>query len=176
MFEGSQHYDRGYFPAAAGGGRAAERIDQRRSHQLLGGRAANALELALWMESDRMGYLLPALTEAKFENQRDVVLNERRQNYENRPYGFAGMALVGALYPPEHPYHWLTIGDADDIRAARLDDVRAFFQTLLPAAQRVAGVGGGRRHGSGAGHGDAVLRSARRRRGARPRSGSRRPR
>ena len=51
---------------------------------------SNALELALWMESDRMGYLLPALTDAKFENQRDVVLNERRQNYENRPYGLAG--------------------------------------------------------------------------------------
>ena len=60
----------------------------------------NALELALWMESDRMGYLLPALTDAKFENQREVVLNERRQNYENRPYGFAGMALAAALYHP----------------------------------------------------------------------------
>jgi zinc protease len=57
-----------------------------------------------------------------------VVLNERRQNYENRPYGLAGMAIVSALYPPDHPYHWLTIGGADDIRAAHIDDVRAFFQ------------------------------------------------
>ena len=57
-----------------------------------------------------MGYLLPALTDAKFSNQREVVLNERRQNYENRPYGLAGMAIVSALYPPDHPYHWLTIG------------------------------------------------------------------
>jgi zinc protease len=80
------------------------------------------------MESDRMGYLLPALTEAKFSNQREVVLNERRQNYENRPYGLAGMAIVSALYPPDHPYHWLTIGEAADIRAAHIDDVRAFFQ------------------------------------------------
>jgi zinc protease len=56
-------------------------------------------------------------------------LNERRQNYENRPYGFAGMAMVAALYPPEHPYHWLTIGEAADLRAAELSDVRAFFQT-----------------------------------------------
>jgi zinc protease len=80
------------------------------------------------MESDRMGYLLPALTDAKFGNQREVVLNERRQNYENRPYGLAGMAIVSALYPPHHPYHWLTIGAADDIRAAHIDDVRAFFQ------------------------------------------------
>ena len=90
---------------------------------------SNALELALWMESDRMGYLLPALTDAKFENQRDVVLNERRQKYENRPYGLAGMAIVAALYPPDHPYHWLTIGAAEDISAARIDDVREFFRT-----------------------------------------------
>jgi zinc protease len=75
-----------------------------------------------------MGYLLPALTEAKFNNQREVVLNERRQNYENRPYGLAGMAIVAALYPPSHPYNWLTIGAADDIRAAHIDDVKAFFQ------------------------------------------------
>jgi zinc protease len=81
------------------------------------------------MESDRMGYLLPALTESKFNTQRDVVLNERRQNYENRPYGLAGMAIVAALYPSDHPYHWLTIGASDDLKAARLDDVRQFFQT-----------------------------------------------
>jgi zinc protease len=75
------------------------------------------------------GLPLPALTEAKFENQRAVVLNERRQNYENRPYGLAGMAIVAALYPGDHPYHWLTIGEAADIRDARLEDVREFFAT-----------------------------------------------
>jgi zinc protease len=90
---------------------------------------STSLELALWMESDRMGFLLPALSDAKFENQRDVVLNERRQNYENRPYGLAGMAIVAALYEPDHPYHWLTIGEAADIRNARIDDVRDFFRT-----------------------------------------------
>src|SRR4029078_9300334 len=73
--------------------------------------------------------VLPALTDAKFQNQREVVLNERRQNYENRPYGFASMAMMSALYPASHPYSWMTIGAADDIRAWRLDDVRAFFQT-----------------------------------------------
>ena len=88
-----------------------------------------ALDLALWMESDRMGHLLPALTEEKFVNQRDVVLNERRQNYENRPYGLAGVALSAALFPPDHPYHWITIGDPDDLRAATLEDVRTFFTT-----------------------------------------------
>jgi zinc protease len=76
-----------------------------------------------------MGYLLPALTDAKFENQRSVVLNERRQNYENRPYGLASIALAATLYPPDHPYHWVTIGTAEDIKAARLSDVKAFFQT-----------------------------------------------
>jgi zinc protease len=91
------------------------------------------------MESDRMGYLLPALSDAKFENQRDVVLNERRQNYENRPYGLAAMALVGALYPEAHPYHWLTIGRSEDIRAATLDDMRAFFRAHYhPANASVA--------------------------------------
>ena len=129
MFEGSQHYDKGYFhPLQEAGAllNGSTNADRTNYWEVV---PRNALELALWMESDRMGYLLPALTDAKFENQREVVLNERRQNYENRPYGFASMAVVEALYPPDHPYHWMTIGGADDIRAARLDDVRAFFQT-----------------------------------------------
>ncbi len=129
MFEGSQHYDRGFFQPLQEAGASlngSTNADRTNYWEVV---PTNALELALWMESDRMGYLLPALTDAKFENQREVVLNERRQNYENRPYGFAGMALAAALYAPDHPYHWATIGSADDIRAARLDDVKAFFQT-----------------------------------------------
>ncbi len=129
MFEGSQHYDKGYFHPLQEAGAAlngSTNADRTNYWEVV---PTNALELALWMESDRMGYLLPALSEAKFENQRDVVLNERRQNYENRPYGLAGMAIVSALYPANHPYHWLTIGAAADLNAARLEDVRAFFQT-----------------------------------------------
>jgi zinc protease len=129
MFEGSQHYDRGYFQPLQEAGASlngSTNADRTNYWEVV---PKNALELALWMESDRMGYLLPALTDAKFQNQREVVLNERRQNYENRPYGLSSMALLGELYPPEHPYHWLTIGSAADLRAARLDDVRAFFQT-----------------------------------------------
>ncbi|MGH9370386.1 MAG: M16 family metallopeptidase [Vicinamibacterales bacterium] len=129
MFEGSEHYDRGYFhPLQEAGAllNGSTNADRTNYWEVV---PANALELALWMESDRMGYLLPALTDAKFENQRDVVLNERRQQYENRPYGLAGMAIVAALYPPDHPYHWLTIGEAADISAARIDDVRDFFRT-----------------------------------------------
>ena len=128
MFEGSQHYDRGYFHPLQEAGAAlngSTNADRTNYWEVV---PTNALDLALWMESDRMGYLLPALTDAKFSNQREVVLNERRQNYENRPYGLAGMAIVSALYPPDHPYHWLTIGGADDIRAAHIDDVKAFFQ------------------------------------------------
>jgi zinc protease len=128
MFEGSEHYDRGYFhPLQEAGGalNGSTNADRTNYWEVV---PSNALDRALWMESDRMGYLLPALTDAKFANQREVVLNERRQNYENRPYGLAGMAIVDALYPPNHPYHWLTIGAADDLRAAHLDDVKAFFQ------------------------------------------------
>jgi len=129
MFEGSKHHDKGYFqPLQEAGGtlNGSTNADRTNYWEVV---PTNALELALWMESDRMGYLLPALTDAKFGNQRDVVLNERRQNYENRPYGLAGMSIVAALYPPDHPYHWLTIGAADDLRAASLDDVKMFFQT-----------------------------------------------
>jgi len=129
MFEGSEHYDRGYFHPLQEAGASlngSTNADRTNYWEVV---PTNALELALWMESDRMGYLLPALTDEKFENQRSVVLNERRQNYENRPYGLAGMAIMAALYPPDHPYHWLTIGAADDIRGATLDQVKAFFQT-----------------------------------------------
>jgi zinc protease len=129
MFEGSEHYDHGYFQPLQNAGASlngSTNADRTNYWEVL---PRNALELALWMESDRMGYLLPALTDAKFNNQREVVLNERRQNYENRPYGLAGSALLAELYPPDHPYNWLTIGAAADLRAAHADDVRAFFKT-----------------------------------------------
>ena len=129
MFEGSEHYDRGYFqPLQEAGGllNGSTNPDRTNYWEVV---PTGALELALWMESDRMGYLLPALTKEKFENQRDVVLNERRQNYENRPYGLAGMAISAALFPPDHPYHWQTIGSADDLRASSIEEVRDFFST-----------------------------------------------
>jgi zinc protease len=134
MFEGSEHYDKGYFqPIQQAGGllNGSTNPDRTNYWEVV---PTGALELALWMESDRMGYLLPALTKEKFENQRDVVLNERRQNYENRPYGLAGVALAAALFPPEHPYHWLTIGSTDDLRAMQLEDVRTFFSTYYHPA------------------------------------------
>jgi zinc protease len=139
MFEGSQHHDHGYFQPLQGAGatlNGSTNADRTNYWEVL---PSNALELALWMESDRMGYLLPALTEAKFSNQRDVVLNERRQNYENRPYGLAPMAMLAALFPPDHPYHWTTIGEVADLEATRLDEVHAFFQRYYhPANASVA--------------------------------------
>jgi zinc protease len=129
MFEGSQHYDKGFFHPLQEAGASlngSTNPDRTNYWEVV---PTNALELALWMESDRMGYLLPALTVQKFENQRDVVLNERSQNYESRPYGLAMMAITAALFPPDHPYHWLTIGETADLKAATFEDVRGFFQT-----------------------------------------------
>jgi len=90
---------------------------------------SNYLERVLWLEADRMGWLLDAITQAKLDNQRDVVKNERRQNYENRPYGLAGIRTNELLYPPDHPYHWPTIGYQEDLSAASLEDVKGFFRT-----------------------------------------------
>jgi zinc protease len=90
---------------------------------------ANYLEMVLWMEADRMGFFLPALTDAKLANQRDVVKNERRQNYENRPYGMAFIRMGELLYPKDHPYHWPTIGYQEDLTAASMEDVKGFFRT-----------------------------------------------
>ena len=90
---------------------------------------AAQLELGLWLESDRMGFLLPAMTEEKLENQRSVVMNERRQRVDNQPYGRAGERLHELLYPEQHPYHWPVIGYMEDIEAATLDDVSEFFRT-----------------------------------------------
>ena len=89
---------------------------------------SNQLELALWIESDRMGYLLDVLDEKALANQRDVVRNERRQSLENQPYGVPDEALYQALYPAGHPYHGVVIGSHADLAAAQLGDVQQFFR------------------------------------------------
>ncbi|HEY3569037.1 MAG TPA: pitrilysin family protein [Thermoanaerobaculia bacterium] len=90
---------------------------------------AHHLDLALWLESDRMGFFLPALTQQNLDNQRDVVMNERRQRVENQPYGRAGETLNELVYPGDHPYRWPVIGYMEDIAAATLEEVRTFFST-----------------------------------------------
>ncbi|MDA1183742.1 MAG: pitrilysin family protein [Acidobacteria bacterium] len=89
---------------------------------------ANQLELALWLESDRMGYLLEKVDQAALSNQQDVVRNERRQSVENRPYGLAQEALVQTLFPEGHPYYGDVIGSHEDIQAVKLEDVNRFFR------------------------------------------------
>ena len=89
---------------------------------------SNYLELALWLEADRMGFLLDALDQEGFDTERDVVKNERRQSYENRPYGMAQWHIQQSLFPLPHPYHWMTIGSQEDLDAASLDDVKDFFR------------------------------------------------
>jgi zinc protease len=134
MFEGSEHHNSGYFAPLQQAGalvNGSTNTDRTNYWEVV---PTSAVDRALWMESDRMGYLLPALTRERFETQRDVVLNERRQNYENRPYGMAIMAITAALYPPDHPYSWMTIGSADDLRAMQLEDVQAFFRTYYHPA------------------------------------------
>ena len=134
MFEGSQHHNKGYFPPLQQAGASlngSTNTDRTNYWEVV---PTSAIDLALWMESDRMGYLLPALTANRFQTQRNVVLNERRQNYENRPYGLAVMAVTEGLFPPDHPYRWLTIGAADDIRAMQVEDVHAFFRTYYHPA------------------------------------------
>jgi zinc protease len=89
---------------------------------------SNQLELALWIESDRMGYLLDTVDQGALANQQDVVRNERRQSFENRPYGIPEEEVVHLLYPKGHPYYGSVIGSHEDIQAAKLDDVKAFFK------------------------------------------------
>ncbi|HEV2148787.1 MAG TPA: pitrilysin family protein [Longimicrobiaceae bacterium] len=90
---------------------------------------ANRLELALWLESDRMGYFLPAITREKLDNQRAVVKNERLQRVDNAPYGDWDERIQAMVFPPDHPYHHSVIGSMEDLDGATLDDVRDFFRT-----------------------------------------------
>ena len=89
---------------------------------------SNALPLALWLEADRMGWLLPTMDLPKLDLQRDVVQNERRQSYDNQPYGRSDETIIAALFPPDHPYSWPVIGSLKDLSAATLDDVKNFFR------------------------------------------------
>jgi zinc protease len=133
MFQGTKHYDADYFgPLQKAGGRLNGSTSQDRTNYWETV-PSNYLELALWMESDRMGFLLPAMTPARLGNQRDVVKNERRQSYENRPYGLTYETILAAAYPPDHPYSWPTIGAMADIDAASLEDVSNFFRRYYHA-------------------------------------------
>src|SRR6266576_3571588 len=130
MFMGSGHVKPGEFDEwleAAGGDNNGSTENDRTNYWI--NVPANSLELALFLESDRMGYLLDSMTPKTVDLQRDVVKNERRQSYENRPYGSAEVVLGEMLYPEGHPYHWPVIGYMPDLTAASYEDVVAFFKT-----------------------------------------------
>ncbi|MGA9115275.1 MAG: pitrilysin family protein [Bacteroidota bacterium] len=103
---------------------------------------SNQLELSLYLESDRMGFLLSAMTQEKLDNQRDVVKNERRQNYDNQPYGRAWETIARGLYGDTHPYGWPVIGSMDDLSAASLEDVKNFFRLYYAPNNAVLSVAG----------------------------------
>ena len=142
MFQGSGHYDDEYFkPFEPIGGviNGTTNADRTNFFERV---PSPYLELAMWMESDRMESLLDALDQGKLDNQRDVVKNERRQRYENTPYGMFWKYLTELLHPEGHPYHHTTIGSHADLTAASLDDVKAFFrQYYVPANAVVTVVG-----------------------------------
>ena len=129
MFEGSKHVKEGLFDSlleAAGGGNNASTGNDRTNYYI--DVPANAIDLALYLESDRMGYLLDIVSEELVNGQRDVVKNERRQSVENAPYGMAGVRISELMYPRDHPYHWPVIGYMPDLTEASAEDVREFFR------------------------------------------------
>ena len=129
LFEGSKNVKEGEFDtlleAAGGSNNGSTTTDRTNYYEQL---PSNALDLALFLESDRMGYLLDVVTPKLVDGQRDVVKNERRQSYENAPYGQAQIKMTELMYPKEHPYHWPVIGYMEDLTAATHEDVQEFFK------------------------------------------------
>lgn len=130
MFQGSKHIPKEahfkFVQEAGGSLNASTGHDRTNYFETL---PADSLELALWLESDRMGFMLDSLTEEKLTNQKNVVMNERRERYENQPYGRAFELLFSNLFNESHPYHWPVIGWMKDIEEFNLDDVKNFFKT-----------------------------------------------
>ena len=129
MFEGSKNVKQGEFDRlleSVGGDNNGSTTEDRTDYWQ--NVPSNALELALFLESDRMGHLLDVMSPARVDQQRDVVKNERRESFENRPYGMASIKLSEALFPPDHPYHWPVIGSMEDLSAAGFEDVVEFFR------------------------------------------------
>lgn len=142
MFNGSENFDDDYF-------QALERVGATDLNGTTNNDRTNyfqnvpvaALDLALWMESDRMGHLIGAITQAKLDEQRGVVQNEKRQ-YENEPYGRTDELITEASYPKGHPYSWTVIGSMEDLNAASLEDVREWFKTYYGPSNAVIAVSG----------------------------------
>ncbi|MDK1475945.1 pitrilysin family protein [Streptomyces sp. 549] len=143
MFQGSaQVKGNGHFELVQGAGGSLNGTTSFERTNYFETMPAHQLELALWLEADRMGSLLAALDDESMENQRDVVKNERRQRYDNVPYGTAFEKLTAMAYPEGHPYHHTPIGSMADLDAASLEDARAFFRTYYAPNNAVLAVVG----------------------------------
>ena len=143
MFQGSANVEKGQHfslvQAAGGTLNASTWLDRTNYFETLPG---HELELALWLEADRMASLLPAMTQEKLDNQRDVVKNERRWSVDNQPYGSWDEKMQALVYPAAHPYHHSTIGSMEDLSAASLEDVGEFFATFYAPNNAVLTVAG----------------------------------
>ncbi len=143
MFQGSKNVPKEmhfrYIQEAGGTLNASTSFDRTNYFEKL---PSNDLELALWLESDRMGFFLEALDQVKLDNQKSVVLNERLERYDNQPYGLAWEKIISNLYPDGHPYSWATIGYYKDIESYTLDDVRSFFQKYYSPANATIVIAG----------------------------------
>lgn len=143
LFQGSEHVganEHFEFVQRAGGTlNGSTWLDRTNYYETL---PAHQLELALWLEADRMGRLLPAMTQEKLDTQRDVVKNERRWSVDNQPYGTWWERLPALCFPPEHPFHHSLIGSMDDLSAASLEDVAEFFRTYYTPDNAVLSIAG----------------------------------
>jgi zinc protease len=143
MFQGSKHVGKAehiaLVQAAGGTMNGTTWLDRTNYFETL---PSHQLDLALWLEADRMATLLEALSQENLDNQREVVKNEKRWSYDNRPYGTWQEKLQAHLFPPEHPYHHSTIGSMEDLDAASLEDVSAFFRTYYAPNNAVLSVVG----------------------------------
>jgi predicted Zn-dependent peptidase len=143
MFQGSaQVKGNGHFELVQGAGGSLNGTTSFERTNYFETMPAHQLELALWLEADRMGSLLAALDEESLQNQRDVVKNERRQRYDNVPYGTAFEQMAALAYPEGHPYHHIPIGSMADLDAVTLDDARAFFRTYYAPDNAVLAIVG----------------------------------
>jgi zinc protease len=143
MFQGSEHAAKGDHVRTiedAGGMMNGSTTNDRTNYFEVVPK--NYLETVLWLESDRMGYLLPALGQDKLDNQRDVVKNERRLSVDNQPYGRAGEVVGAALFPASNPYSWPVIGSMADLSAASVDDVKQFFRSYYAPDNAVLSICG----------------------------------
>ena len=143
MFQGSEHVgDQQHFKIVTEAGGTLNGTTNRDRTNYFETVPSNQLEKMLWLESDRMGYLVNAVSQRKFEIQRDTVKNERGQNYDNRPYGLVYEKIGEALYPQNHPYSWQTIGYVSDLDRVNVNDLKAFFLRWYGPNNAVLTIGG----------------------------------